>query len=186
MSNTLDIMANTCYCKLNKNKRNMEGVLMMSYKSIRTIVSMVSGVLLVIAYVIYALSGAAPSPENLGLWAVSMLVFIGISVGTAIVIQIVFHIVFAVIAAVKERQHDNAAVERIINSSMVEDEREKMIDLKSSHVGYVIAGLGFVAALAALAFGWPALAMLHILMGAFFIGSAAEGILSIYYSEKGM
>jgi ABC-type multidrug transport system permease subunit len=158
----------------------------MSYNSIRTIVSTVAGVILIAAYIIYALGTNSPAPENLRSWATAILVFIGIGVAALIVIQVLFHIALAIGIAVKERERDDKTVERIISSSMVEDERDKIISLRSSHVGYICVGTGFIAALVALASGMAYVVALHVLSGAFAVGSIIEGIVSVYYYEKGV
>ena len=158
----------------------------MSYNSKRTITSMTAGCITVIAYIIYALSRHSPAPDDLKGWAVTMLVFIGIGVAAVILVQIVFHIVFAAAVAAKERGRDDKTVERIIASAVLEDERDKLIGLKSSHIAYVFAGLGFLAALISLAFGGPVLAALHIIFGATAVGSVVEGIASVYFYEKGV
>jgi len=158
----------------------------MSYNSKKTIASIVMGVLLVAAYVIYAFSKYSPESEDLKSWAVVMLVFIGIGVAAAIGIQIVFHIALSIGIAVKEQGQDDKTVERIIASTVVEDERDKLISLKSSHIGAIFAGLGFVAMLVALAFGVPVVTALHIIFGTFSVGSIVEGIVSVYFYEKGI
>jgi hypothetical protein len=158
----------------------------MSYHSKRTIANIVAGILLIAAYVIYALGSHASSPDNLKSWAIMMLVFIGIGVGIAIVIQIIFHIALAVGIAVKEQGCDDKKVNRILSASMVEDEREKLISLKAARVGYICAGTGSVTALLALAFGVSIVAALHIMLGAFASGSIVEGVVSVYFHEKGV
>lgn len=158
----------------------------MSYSSIRTIVNMVAGAILIVAYIVYALGANSPAPENLRSWATAILVFIGIGVAALIVIQVLFHIALAIGIAVKERECDDKTVERIITSSMIEDERDKVICLKSSRVGCICAGIGFVAALVALAFGMASVVALHIASGAFAVGSIIEGIVGVYYYEKGV
>ena len=158
----------------------------MSYSSKRTIVSMVVGVILTFAYVVYSLGDASPEPGDLKSWALALLVFIGISVATIIIVQIVFHIAFAVGISIREKEHDDKNVERIINSSMLEDERDKLIGLKSAHVGYGFAGAGFMACLIALAIGVSAVAVLHIMAGSFAAGSLIEGGIAVYLHERGV
>jgi hypothetical protein len=158
----------------------------MSYNSKRTLVSTIAGIVLVVSYIIYALGKKAPAPENIGSWAITMLVFIGIGVAAMIVIQILFHIGFAIGIAVKEREHDQKNIERIIKSSMVEDERDKLISLKSSRIGYIFASISFAVALLALALGLPAVVALHILAGGFAVGSLIEGAVSVFFYEKGV
>jgi hypothetical protein len=147
---------------------------------------MVLGAALLAAYIVYALGASAPGVEHVKEWARVMLVFIGIGVASQIVIQILFHIGFAVGIAVKEREREDKKVERIVSASMVEDERDKLIQLKAAHIGYIFAGSGIIACLAALAFGQPVVTALHIMMGALFLGSLAEGVLSVVLQEKGV
>ena len=158
----------------------------MSYQSKRTLVSMLAGVLFIVAYAVYALGERSPAPENLKAWAIAMLVFIGLAVAAVIVIQILFHIIFAVGVAVREHENDDKEVERIIEASVFEDERERLIGLKSSRLGYACAGIGFVAALAALALGKSAVVALHIMFVAAAAGSLFEGGASIYFFERGV
>jgi hypothetical protein len=148
------------------------------------------GILLLVAYVVYALGDASPAPEDLKLWAIALLVYIGACIVAGIVIQILFHIALAVGISVKEtakgNECDDKNVERIIKSSMVEDERDKLIDLKSSRIGYTFAGFGFVAGLIALAIGVPTVIALHIMAGAFAVGSIVEGFMSVHLNERGV
>ena len=157
----------------------------MTLKSKRSITSLTAGILTAAGYVIYALSSAAPDTDDLKAWAIAMLIFIGIAVGAQIVTQIAFHIVVAAGIAVKEGE-DDKAVERIIESEMREDERDKSITLKASHAGYSCIGIGFAAALIALACGAAALAALHILLGSCFAAALTDGIVSVYLYEKGV
>jgi hypothetical protein len=150
---------------------------------------MAAGLLFLAAYTVYALGKNSPgpeSPESLKSWALAILIFIGISVAASILIQILFHVAFSIDIAVKEGKCDDKKVERIVESSMVEDEMDKLINLKSVHIGYICAGIGFVAALAALAFGASAVFALHILFGSFAGGSFVEGGVSVYLYERGV
>jgi hypothetical protein len=158
----------------------------MSYNSKRTIVTLIAGFILIVGYIIYAIGGSAPAPDDLKSWAIAMLVFIGIAVVLMIVVHILFHIAVAIGIAVKEQQRDDKTVGRIIAAEMSEDERDKIINLKAYRIGYICAGIGFVAVLVALAFGLSAVVALHILFGASAVGSFAEGIASVYFYEKGV
>jgi len=158
----------------------------MSYNSKKTIAGIITGALMVAAYIIYALSKHSPTPDNLKSWATTMLVFIGISVVAVIIVQILFHIAFAVRVAAKEGEQDGKTVERLIASTVVEDERDKLVGLRSARIGYSVTGAGLVAMLAVLALGLSAVAALHILLGATAVGSMAEGIVSVYFYERGV
>ena len=147
---------------------------------------MMGGIVLYAAYMVYAFSRRAPESDNIPSWATVILVFIGIGVILAIVIQIVFHIVSAIGISAKHQEYKDKNIDRIISSSMVEDERDKLISLKSAHIGYIVAGIGFIAALAMLAWGFPVLYALHVLFGSCGAASFTEGIVSIIYYEKGI
>ena len=157
----------------------------MSYKSKRTLTSIIAGILLSVAYVVYALGENSPEPENLKDWASLMLIFIGIGVCATIVLQILFHIAFSIGIAVKENG-DDEKTERIISAVMVEDEMEKLISLKSNRVGASCVGIGFIAALISLILGVSTIFMMHILLGSFVFGSILEGTVSICLYERGV
>ena len=158
----------------------------MSYTSKRTLISVGAGILLLAVYIAYALGDASPAPEDLRSWASAMLIYIGICIAAGVVVQILFHIALTIGISVKEKAHDDKKVERIIKSAMIEDERDRLISLKSSHIGYVCAGFGFVAGLIALAVGTSAVVVLHIMAGAFAVGSIIEGCVSVYLNERGV
>ena len=155
-------------------------------KSKRTAVGITVAVVLMIGYIIYAMGDAAPAADDLKGWAIPILVFIGISVIAQMIAQIVVHVTFAVSVAVKEETKDEKIIERIIESEMAEDEMDENITLRSSHIGYGCAGVGFVLSLAALAFfDITAALFLNILLVTFFVAMMIDGAVSIYLYEKG-
>ena len=158
----------------------------MTYSSKRNAITILSGVILIFTYTLYALGKTAPATDDLSAWAKALLIFIGIGVGITIILQIVFHIWLSIGIALKEKDLDNKQIERIIKSTMVEDERDKLISLKSNHIGYICAGAGFVIGLIALAFSCSAVVVLHIIAGSFTFGSFVEGCVGIYFNEKGI
>ncbi|MDR1092912.1 MAG: hypothetical protein LBL66_02050 [Clostridiales bacterium] len=158
----------------------------MSFKSKTNAATLAAGVLLGAGYLVYALGRHAPAPNDLQSWAAAILIFIGIGIGAAVLAQIAFHIALAVGTAVKENGADEGKIKRAIAATVAEDEMDKLIALKSTHFGYMLAGLGFVAALVALVCGAAAVNALHILFGASLLGSLAEGALSIWFYEKGV
>jgi hypothetical protein len=170
---------------ITQNTLTLEG-LKMAYNSKKNIVSLVAGVLTVAAYIIYICTAKAPAQEDIAAWAKLMLVFIGIGVGAGIVVQILFHIVYAVGIAAKENDNDGAKTEKIIKASMIEDERDKLIELKTSRIGYICAGFGLMIALFTLAGGAPVVFALHIVVGATAAGSLVEGCAGIFFHERGV
>ena len=154
----------------------------MSIGSKKNLASIITGILVLNAYLIFAIGGAADYNGNdVRWWAIVMLCFIGIAVVATIIVQIAFHIGAAIAISVKEKTED----EKVIASELKEDERDKLIEQKAYHIGYIVAGLGFLTTLIALALNASPVAALHILFCSFCIGSLAEGIARIYFYEKG-
>jgi uncharacterized membrane protein len=161
----------------------------MYYQQKRTIVSLAEGILLLAAYCIYVfgkVNAGAVAPDDLHFFAVTMLWFIGIGVVAGIVIQIVFHILLSVAVAVREREKDEKVIEARISAEMVEDERDKMIDLKSVRISFAVAMAGFIAGLVLLALNGSAALMLNILFGSIWLGIIAEGVAKLAYYRIGM
>jgi len=161
----------------------------MSYQSKKTITSMVGGALVLAAYCIYAFgrySSGAIAEGNLKFWAGTMLVFIGIGVVGIIILQIIFHIALSIGIAVKERACDEKEVNKRIEATMIEDEMDKLIELKSSQIGFVLAGVGFFGALILLVLGYSTVVMLNVMYLSFLVGSLMEGATSLYFYGKGV
>ena len=161
----------------------------MSYQTKRTMTSMVSGVLVLAAYCMYAFgrySSGAVAEGNLKFWAGTMLVFIGIGIAATIILEIVFHIGLSIDIAVKERGCDEKEIDKKIEATVVEDEMDKLIELKSSQIGFVLAGVGFVSALVLLVLGRSTVVMLNVMYLSFLVGSLMEGAASLYFYGKGV
>lgn len=161
----------------------------MSYQEKRTIVSIISGVLLLAVYCIYAIGKyqlQANSLDDLKICGTTMLIFIGIGIAAMIVIQILFHIALSIGIAAREKHCDEKAIEKEIGLTMVEDEMDKLIELKALKTGFIICGAGFVAALVSAVFNCPAAVVLNIMFLSFGLGSLVEGTLSLYYYRKGV
>lgn len=163
----------------------------MSYPIKRTITTLVTGAAVLAAYCIYAFNPANLRPaDDLKGWASTMLIFIGIGIVAAIVIQIVFHILLSIGVAVKEairdEKVDEKTIEKNISAEMVEDEMDKLIELKSNRVGFTIFGVGFVAGLLALVFDASPAVMLNILFISCSAGSLLEGVAQLIYYRIGV
>ncbi|MFC7620500.1 hypothetical protein [Microlunatus sp. GCM10028923] len=157
----------------------------MSYKSKRVLTTMITGALLAIGYLIYAVGRSGPAaaePGALRSWAVAMLGFVGVTVVVLVVVQILFHVVLAARLSVT----DGEAAERVMTSSLLPDEMDRTIRLRSGQLGYLVVGLGFIAALAAAALGASAVVVLHVVLGAFVVGSLAGGVVTVYRLEWGL
>ena len=169
----------------------------MSYQEKRTITSITTGLLVLAAYCLYAFNPSRLSTLTSGdlkPWAATMLIFIGIGVVTTIIIQIVFHILLSISIAIKAKMQNmqiddkeiEKAVEKSIGTEMVEDEMGKMIELKSSKVGMIFAGIGFVGGLFSLILNYSPVVMLNIMFLSFSAGSIFEGFSQIYFYRRGL
>lgn len=161
----------------------------MSYQEKRTIVSIISGMMVLAAYCIYVFGryqSGNIDPNDWKFFAASILIFIGIGIAVAIAIQIIFHIMIAISIAVKERERDDKEISKMVENTIVEDEMDKLIELKSMRISFAIAGVGFITAMVSLVLGSPAVVMLNILFLSCFVGGLTEGILSLYYYRKGV
>jgi len=161
----------------------------MAYQTKRTITNLITGVLVLAAYCIYAFGkyqSGSIAQGDFKFWAGTMLLFIGIGIVAAIFIQIIFHIVFSIGIAVKEREHTDKKINSIIEATIVEDEMDKLIQLKSLRIGFVFAGLGFVAALILLFFNHSPAVAFNVMFLSYSVGSMSEGVASLYYYKKGV
>ncbi len=165
----------------------------MSYQEKKTIVYILTGILVLTAYSIYAFSkvqSGMVDPNSMKFWAAAMLLFIGIGVVAAIIIQIVFHILLSIALAVKEQVQngkcDDKEIEKTIELEMVEDEMDRLIGLKSLRIGYAIMGFGFIAALVSLVLSYSPAVMLNILFFSISIGSLVESLAQLYFYRSGV
>jgi hypothetical protein len=165
----------------------------MSYQEKRTIVSIVTGQIILAAYCIFAFGqyqSGAIAPGNLNFWAVTILKFIGIGIAASIVNQIVFHILLSVTIAAKKKIRDESCddkeIETSIKSEMVEDEMDHLIELKSLRIGFFISGFGFIAAIVSLVLGYSPAVMINILFISICGGSLFEGFAQLYFYRKGI
>lgn len=165
----------------------------MSYQEKRTVVSIITGAIVLAAYCIYAFgqyNSGAVAQGDLKFWAGTILIFIGIGVAASIVIQIIFHILLSVAIAaqkkIRDENCDDKEIEKTIGAEMVEDEMDKLIELKSMRIGFFFAGIGFVAGLVALVLNYSSVVMLNILFLSFLSGSLLDGFTQLYYYRKGI
>lgn len=165
----------------------------MSYQEKRTFVSIITGVFILGAYCIYAYGkyqSGVIATDDMKFWAGTMLMFIGIGIAAAIVIQIVFHILLSIAIAVQEKVRngkcDDKEIEKTIGAEMVTDEMDKLIELKSMRIGFIVAGIGFVAALVSLILNYAPAVMINIMFVSFSAGSLLEGFTQLYFYRKGV
>lgn len=165
----------------------------MSYPEKKAIVSILAGIAVIVSYCIYVygkIEAGDAAPDNLKFWAGAMLLFIIVGIVANIVIQIVFHILLSISIAVRERiqigTSDDKQIEKEIAAEMVEDEMDKLVELKSLRVGFIIAGIGFVTALIYAYLGFSVDIMMNILFFSFSGGSILEGVSQLFFYRRGV
>ncbi|MDR1295174.1 MAG: hypothetical protein LBK59_09525 [Bifidobacteriaceae bacterium] len=158
----------------------------MSFSGQRTLAGLVAGAGLLVAYTIYATSAGLVWSADLRRVAVTMLVFIGVSVGVTILVQIGFHIIVAIRFAARERTGDQRRVDRLLSSEMVEDEMQKLVSLKASQATAIGSGVGMVALLVALACGGTPAFGLHLMLWCCGAGCLAEGTMAVWFHQRGV
>ncbi len=164
----------------------------MSYQEKKTLVSIITGSILLVIYCFYTVgkvNTGAVDINDMQFWAITMLIFIGIGIVSGIILQILFHIFFSITVAIKNKiagePVDDKTIERIIKIEIKEDERDHQIELKSMRFGFAFAGIGFVASLIVLSINGSSAIMLNILYLSFFVGSIFEGFVQLILYKKG-
>ena len=115
----------------------------MSYNEKKSVTNIISSLLITIIYAIVVyqkyLNGALDASDIFRFWAIVILVFIPISIVARIIIMIVFHIFEAVLQAAKGKD--------IEDEMDIVDERDKLIQMKTSATSMYIFVFGFIIAL---------------------------------------
>ena len=166
----------------------------MTYKEKQTWALLFSGLFVLFLYLkrvfdIYAIDGISTFNDT-NFWAKTMLVYIGIGIGLTILVMILFNVFFAIGAKVKNKI--DAEISGIEEEDIddvfdnVEDEMDRLINLKAGQISYVVVSIGFVAGLVTLTFDLPFVIMLNIVYLSFMIGACIEGIIKLNYYKKGV
>ena len=161
----------------------------MTYQTKKTMVSLLASIAILISYCISVyndISKGLTLENDATFWAKKMLIFIAIGVAINIITFIVFHILLSVNLSVKDSMKDSKEIIRKLELEMVEDEMDKLIELKSLRVGYIIASKGFILGLILLAFNTSIEIVLNILFLSFFVGDIAEGISNLFCYFRGI
>lgn len=157
----------------------------MNYKSKQHLTEALTTAALSIGYVVFALGSKSPNADNLQAWGITILVFIGIMMVVNIFIQIIFHFLYSAVVAVEaNKKQEEHLVERIIKSSLQQDERDREINHRAAYVASICISIGFILSMAILAFGGQAVMSLHVLLAAFVLSSLVHSVMNIMEYEK--
>jgi len=148
----------------------------MDVKEKRILISLVSSVLILGFYAWFVYNRhIAVNPEivnDFSFWGKSFLILIPVAIVTQIIIQIVF--------AVYIHATSNEEIDPI------EDERDKLIELKAIKISHYIFIVGFMAAMGSLALGWQPWIMFLVLISSGFVASVVNEIARLYFYRKGV
>ena len=148
----------------------------MSYQEKQNIVNILSGLLItgIYAVIVYQRhqQGRFDLTEDFSKWGIIFLIFIGVSIVARIIIYIIFHIINAI--ATREEEVP------------VEDERDKLIKLKSTRNSYYAFTGGFFLSVSALALGMPVYGIFIAFVGFGLIAEIIDNSSQIYYYRKGI
>jgi hypothetical protein len=148
----------------------------MDIKEKRILVSLIGSVLVFLFYALYVYNKhIAGSPEIINdfqFWGKAFLFMIPV----AIVAQIIIHIILAIFAKITTNE----------DLDTIDDERDKLIELKSIKISHYIFLAGFMTAMIWLAIGAQPGLMFILLFSSGFIASIIGEIAKLYYYRKGV
>lgn len=148
----------------------------MSYQEKQNIVNIFSGLLVtaLYAYIVYQkqLGGELDLAHDYTQWGLLFVIFIGVSIVARIIIQIIFHIINAIATRSEDVPRD--------------DERDKLVKLKSTRNSHYVFITGFTFSMIFLAIGWPVYTIFitYIITG--LLAEIADNGSQILYYRKGV
>lgn len=147
----------------------------MSYHEQKSIVSIISTVLIFIFYALYVLQKYPekfpPTAADPGFWAAVILILIPISTAAKIIISIIFHSIYRTMAGEEEPSFS--------------DERDRLIELKATRISHWIFVFGFLLAMGALVLKMPISIMFLIFIFSGLISDLSGEISQIYFYRRG-
>lgn len=142
----------------------------MTYQEAKSLTNIISTIAItgIYAIIIYqrVILGITDVSDVFKFWAITILIFIPISILARIIIMIIFSIINATVQTAKGEE---------IEINDIVDERDKLIELKSMRISLIIFSLGFILSL-----GTQLIDMNHHM---FFITLVSFGLLSEIVSD---
>ena len=148
----------------------------MDLKEKRILISLIASVLIFAIYAWYVYSkyvaGNIEIVNDFHFWGRSFLVLIPI----AIVSQIIIHIVFAIFHKITTGEDPDT----------IDDERDKLIELKSIKISHYLFIAGFALAMGSLTLRMQPWVMFVVLISSGFIASIVSEVARLYFYRKGV
>jgi hypothetical protein len=147
----------------------------MSYQERRSIVNLISTILISVLYSAFMIqrypASDAYSPDVFRFWGAFFLILIPVS----IVAKIVIYIVFAIINAIATREQELP----------ITDERDKQIETKATMKSHYVFVVGFILAMGSLAINTPPAIMFVILLLSGIVSELVSEISQFYFYRRG-
>jgi hypothetical protein len=148
----------------------------MTYQEKKSIVSLISAVLIFGFYSLYMYpghpGGGLESTETFRYWVLFVLNLTLISILAHIIIHIIFNIIFRITTGEKE--------------PTFEDELDKLISLKANRISFFVFIIGFLLSMGALVMFQPSQIMFIILIISGFISDVSGSVTKLYHYRKGV
>lgn len=148
----------------------------MDQKERQIVVNLIATIITIGLYVLYVyqkkVAGNSEILNDFSFWGKSFLWLIPVS----IVALIIVHIIYAIINKIVTNE----------DIPTVDDERDKLIELKSIRISHWIFILGFLTAMGLLAFGLKPYLMFIILFASGLLASIVSELAKLYYYRKGV
>jgi hypothetical protein len=148
----------------------------MEQKEKQVLVSLIASLIIIVFYSLWVYGKYIESNpgiiNDLKFWGRSFIVLIPV----AIITQIVIHILFAIINKIVTGE----------DLSDKDDERDKLIELKSLRVSHWVFVVGFMSAMGAVALGMELWVMFVTLIFSGFLSDLISSTVKIWYYRKGV
>jgi hypothetical protein len=148
----------------------------MTYQEKKSIVSVISAILIFVSYCLFMYprypGGGAESSEVYHYWGSFVLYLTLFSIVAHIIISIIFNILFRLTTNEKE--------------PAFADELDKLIDLKSFRNSFFVFVVGFLFAMGSLVFNQPVNVMFMILISAGFLSDITGSVTKLYHYRRGV
>lgn len=169
-------MIHLVYVSLHNVQFGVQGIAIMSFQEKRSLVSLVSSIVIAVGYFQFMFQRAAAhgvsTTDDLRFWAELILILVPVYV----VFKVMFHVIFVVINAVATRE---AAPD-------ITDEFDRLVELKSTRNFYHVFMVGFMLSLVVLVMEQPPYIMFVVLIVAVLAAIAMQEISQLYYYRRGV
>jgi hypothetical protein len=153
----------------------------MTLQERRTLVMLMTSIITTTIYGIIMYNryntGALNDDNIMRFWAIILLILIPVIVVSQIVTQIIYHIIEAIGIEIRGGDHDELGIE---------DERDKLIEMKAARTAQYVFVFGFFIALATQLFDYSAHAFFIVIVGFGVITQLLEETLKIIFYRKGV